>query len=318
MPAMIATVLLACALGGAALSEGEMDKLADQIRDGSRADADQAINKITFGGGGNFMTPRLIRILQSSSESGRENAAYVLGFVGDSRAGAALIHALSDEDTAVRVTAATACGRLKIRESGAALTKALSDKASGVRREAANALGLIAYKRAANALLALVKDPDLEIRSTALLAVGRLGNPEAVGRLRELEKDPSETVRLGALRARAMLGDKKARDEVRAQLESSDVDKRRDAIGLIGEVRQDWARDLLAKCLSDAVPEVRLAGARALAQTQDERGIRYLVMASENASDPEEKLRVEQAIEEARVTPEMRKKILAGPRKGRP
>jgi HEAT repeat protein len=311
MRAMSPLLLILPLLAGAGLTDGEMESLAAKIQQGTRAEVDQALNQITFAGAGSFMTPRLIQLMSSSSENGRANAAYALGFVGDSRAAASLSRALSDPEVSVRASAATACGRLKLADTGPALSKALSDKASGVRREAANAVGIIGYRKAVKPLLALISDPDLEIKAIALLAVGRLGSPEAIPRLREAENDTSETVHFGAMRALGMLGDRKAREEIKTQMGSPDAEKRRDAVGLIGEVRKDWSSALLVSALSDTSPEVRLAAARALGQAHDERGLRYLVLASAAATDPEEKLRIEHVLEDLQVTPEMRAKLLA-------
>lgn len=307
MPGAAALVAVTLAAG---LSEVDAEQYARMIASGSRSEVDQAINKVTYAGAARAMTPRLIATLNTGTDDGRANAAYALGYLGDARAAGPLGHSLADEAVAVRLNAAIACGRLKLRETGRSLVKALDDRASGVRREAARALGLVRYGRAAPALVRLAVDEDLEVRATALFAAGLVGNKEVIPRLRDLEGDASESVRVGATRALAMLGDKKARESIGTMFLDHDPERRRAGVGLLGDVRQDWAASALARTLEDADLSVRLAAARALARQNDDRGIAFLVVAADRAA-AEEKFRLEQILEDLRVTPEMRRAALA-------
>jgi hypothetical protein len=67
---------------------------------------------------------------------------------------------------------------------------------------------------------------------------------------------------------------------------------------------------LLAHKLEDTVSGVRLDAAKGLIRDNDLRGVAYLAKQADQATDPEEKLRLETALEELKVTPEIRKKAL--------
>jgi len=102
-----------------------------------------------------------------------DEAAYVLGEIGDKRAVEPLIKALEDEDRNVRWGAAEALGYIGDKRAVEPLIKALEDEDWYVRKRAAYALGDIGDKRAVEPLTEALKDDEEEVREAAECNLGK-------------------------------------------------------------------------------------------------------------------------------------------------
>lgn len=129
----------------------------------------------------------LARILKQDPKA-REQAAIILGELGEPSAAPALVEALDatgkveGEVSRANVAIATALGALGAREAGPALARAARSPDAFTRVAAIDALGAIGDPAAVEPLLATVEDEQAEPFAVkkALLALGRLGDARAV------------------------------------------------------------------------------------------------------------------------------------------
>ncbi len=144
----------------------------------------------------------VIQNLGSRDPKAREQAAFLLGGLGDARAVDGLVRALEDSDPAVRRNAAFALGELSGAFSGvewvtAALTRALADRVESVVEAARGAL--VRYGPAAvPALLAVCRGGEPRTVVVALHALREIGSPEAEEVMIEFLRHPQRAVRVGA------------------------------------------------------------------------------------------------------------------------
>jgi HEAT repeat protein len=276
----------------------------------SRPELDHAITRLKNAGAPRPAMAVLARMLIEGDSRARQNAAYVFVAIPDPFFGDPLLRAVSDENEIVRERACMAVGSMKLSKAVGALSAATSDPSPVVRREAATALGHIGARAAAPKIVALLDDSIPETRLAAILALGDLHEKSAEARLLPLLKDPSETVRLATAKSLCVLGNAEGKKSVEALLKSPEASERRDGIKLIEDVKAPWISEALLQALRDKDLGVCVAGASALAKQGDGRGVEWLVLSSARV-DPEAQLKIETALEELRLSPEDRKKILA-------
>ncbi|MBD3181400.1 hypothetical protein GF312_03850 [Candidatus Poribacteria bacterium] len=150
----------------------------------------------------------LIDVLKNSRNNNAvENAASILGSIGDDRAVEPLIAALKDERKSLRSMAADSLGTLKDRRAVPQLIEALKDEDAVTRANAAASLGTINDKRATKPLMSIVMDKKEreKIRDSAITSLGTLKDTEALGLLvkiliDEYEKDGIRKTAATALR----------------------------------------------------------------------------------------------------------------------
>jgi HEAT repeat protein len=180
---------------------------------------------------GSFAVEFLIERLKDKDSYVRENVAWALGEIGDSRAVDALIEALKDEDSDVRSSVAEALGELGwkprndkervlyyiakgdwyecVKMGSFAvkfLIERLKDEDSYVRKRVAWALGEIGDTRAMDALIKALKDEDSDIRENVAWALGKIGDSRAVDALIEALRDEDKYVRSSVAEALGEIG----------------------------------------------------------------------------------------------------------------
>ncbi len=130
----------------------------------------------------------LMELIQDSDWAVREDAAWLLGMIGDCQAVPTLIKALYDTRSCVRKTAASALVQIG-NPAVSALIDALKDSNEDVRQKAAEALGEIKAPQAVPALIEMLKDRNRNVRCWSAWALGMIGDSQAVPALIETLKD---------------------------------------------------------------------------------------------------------------------------------
>ncbi len=112
-----------------------------------------------------------------------------------------------DQDPTIRSMAAIGLGKVRVDAAKAALIAALSDEDTLVRRRAVQALGRRWGNDAVEPLsMALLSDPDPTIRREAALRLGRITSEESLVSLSMAESDTDDTVRRAVEHAMAQIG----------------------------------------------------------------------------------------------------------------
>jgi HEAT repeat protein len=154
--------------------------------------------------------PMLNRLLRSTEEHLRRDAAYALAAIGQ-EGDQALVAALQDPNPEVRFQA---CRSLERDDADpfvvSALAQAVKDPSVEVRQEAVRVLHNIgpSAKSAVPALTAALSDPEAAVREGAASALGYFGGvaAESVPALIAAISDPDEDVRRSAIEALASMG----------------------------------------------------------------------------------------------------------------
>jgi hypothetical protein len=122
-----------------------------------------------------------------------------------------LIAALTARDQEVRCLAYDALGRLRGSEASAAIIKALTkEESSPVRCRGAVALGRLGDQESTDMLYSLLNDLDWEVRTAATRALGRQKRAELLPTLCLMLQDDHEAVVAEAIHALSYLGNYKA------------------------------------------------------------------------------------------------------------
>ena len=151
----------------------------------------------------------------------REQAARLLGKLGDVRAVNLLIGALNDAKYRVCESAADALAQIG-EPCVESLITSLSDPNVGVRIRAAIVLGRIQDVRAVEPLIAALQDARIGVRMRSAHALGRIGDVDAVKPLIALLQEVNSDIRTSAARALTQIGTPEALAAVEAWRTSQD------------------------------------------------------------------------------------------------
>ena len=114
-----------------------------------------------------------------------------------------------DQDPTIRSMAAIGLGKVRVDEAKAALIAALSDQDTLVRRRAVQALGRKWGNDAVEPLSRVLQsDPDPTIRREAALRLGRIPSEDSLASLSMAQSDTDNTVRRAVEHAMAQFGDR--------------------------------------------------------------------------------------------------------------
>ena len=182
---------------------------------------------------GTNAVPDIIPYLADSDAATRENAAILLGILGDARAIPPLVKALMDQDRNVR------------RRSIMALEKITT--AGPVRIDEAELAGLVQCARGID-----------EQAHRAILILGRVAGPEYIPIVKEIFEDATSQVAQGGgiavignrktdacLKALARLGDPEAHNRVRLLLQSPSAGDRAQGIEIVSFVGKAMTDELI-------------------------------------------------------------------------
>lgn len=204
--------------------------------------------------------------LRSSSPRARALALeWVARIAGDHAVGT-VGEAASDKSKEVRV--AVARGLAHTGAGGApVLIKLLGDEAREVRAAAAVSLGELAFDRGRLALVQALKDSYVGVRLAAATALGKLGGKESAPALRALAAGEDLLTALNA--GRALYKQEEIQPLMNAiarALKLGDGPAREAACNAAASVKHEAAVLITAKALTDKLPSVRVAAARAARQ----------------------------------------------------
>jgi HEAT repeat protein/beta-lactamase regulating signal transducer with metallopeptidase domain len=215
----------------------------------------------------NAVATALIRALEDSVASVREDAAYALGQLEASSAIAPLMARLGrDPAPKVREMIAWALGQIESRSATEALAAtAQRDSSEEVRAMAVWAIAQVGDPAAMPALTALLRDRSEEVRGRAAWAIGTIEPSASPPGLVEALDDASADVRLRAAWAIGQIADAAAVPRLSSKLRDASAEVRRAAMWALGQIGGEPAEGALLKALEDPDPEVRARAARALA-----------------------------------------------------
>jgi beta-lactamase regulating signal transducer with metallopeptidase domain/HEAT repeat protein len=209
----------------------------------------------------------LVRALDDSAASVREDAAYALGQLSADGAVNPLTVRLPREPAPkVREMIAWALGQISNHGAVAVLGAAAQrDSSEEVRAMATWALAQISDDAAIPTLVTVLHDRSAEVRGRAAWAIGSITPSHAPRELIDALKDESGDVRVKAAWALGQITDSVAAPALGVALRDASAEVRRAALWALGQIGGDGAEAALLQALQDKDPEVRARAARALA-----------------------------------------------------
>ncbi|MFO7991691.1 MAG: HEAT repeat domain-containing protein [Thermoplasmata archaeon] len=143
------------------------------------------------------------------------------------------------------------------------------------RAESAKALGLLDEKSAVQDLIKALEDEEAGVRANAALALGQIGDERAMEPLINALKDDSWVVRHDSAIALGELASSEAIKHLVKLLEDEVLEVRKKVIEALGNIGGDKVIETLGETADDK--DIRLEVARALAKSESERAVSYLI-----------------------------------------
>ena len=200
--------------------------------------------------GDRSVLPVIEPYLTTNDRRRRCNAAFVLAALGDERGVEILIGELEDTNAGGRTSDESPPGQVTSDRYFAALL-----------------LGDLRATGAVPALIRATRDPAINYQ--AAYALGKIGDASATAALREMAQNFPEQ-RAWAAFGLAMFGERDAFAMLEEECVSNAMwTNRRYAVDLLGTTRNPLAIPILAKCLRDEHPNVRVSAAQALGEIGD-------------------------------------------------
>lgn len=200
----------------------------------------------------------LLEILNDSDQPVRKDAARALGDIGDSSAVEPLISALKDNNKDLRIEAACALGKIKNIMAVDPLSEALKDNEEEVRKSAYQALSGIDSPEASRSLFNRLKVVNRQVGERLLDLLDKRGwepsTPAEMALFLVAHRRWKEVSKLG----------KDAVEPLINVLNQEDYLVRRDAIGVLAEIKDNRAVKPLLLELNDEHEVVREAAVNAL------------------------------------------------------
>lgn len=209
----------------------------------------------------------LLERCHDEDEQVRAAALERLATTGDACVVPTLAQALGSETPRVREAAARALARVYGVEAVTALATALTDGDPWVRKAAAEALAQHRAQEVVEDLLRLAQaDTDVEVRRAAVEALGWIGGERMLAVLSNLAKDGDERIAQAALAAMSRLSHPRAIWSLLTALATTDVERRKSIVRLLGDRGGALAVAALHWTAShDSIPGVVRAAVDALA-----------------------------------------------------
>jgi HEAT repeat protein len=184
---------------------------------------------------------------------------------------APLSERLNSASPQARIAAAELLGRIGDRRATAALVTALSDTEADVAAAAAAALGGVGDPGALDGLVGLFGHPSATVRRAAIAAINAIGADGTANRVRAASSSDDPRVRESAVRVAGYFGFEDAVPAIIAALDDATEDVRRAAIEQVPVLDQCDAAGILTVALAKETPRNRAAAAHALRQVDDPR-----------------------------------------------
>lgn len=204
----------------------------------------------------------------------RRSAVVALGRLGDPRATAALVNALSDESLAI--DAANALGQIGDPEAIDGLLKLLGNNDASIRQTAVSALNSLALPQISKRIIPLLEDSDPNVRESAVKIAGYFGYPEAASGLLKVSRDPIERVRSAAIEHLPFVEDDRARAVLIQAIKEETPNVRAAAARALGNMDGPEVVPHLIEALADDDVWVRYFSARALGRRRAAESVEAL------------------------------------------
>ena len=172
---------------------------------------------------------------------------------------------VSSEDLYIKREIPLILGKIKNKESENVLINFLSDEDSIIRKNSVKALdGIIELKNVKN-VIALLTDQDIEVRKEVIRVLGNLGSKRGIKPLLDLLKENDAKIRNLAKNALYKNLDKTKSPELLYEIvKGRNINARREAIKLLGMLKDDNAIDLLLSVFNSKVASLRGSAYRSL------------------------------------------------------
>lgn len=213
---------------------------------------------------GRFKTPAtfetLRELLDDEDRHVRYQAAQSLFSQGGREAALALCRYISDPDEWISMTILKMLCRLKEHESIPFLAEQFT-KDTDIRRKAqmVSFLSLFRSVTLVNIFDEGLKGKDARLKANSIEAIGDLELPqrEIKQRIQPFLQDPNNRIRANAILALARSEPETVRPEIVQMVASSDVQLRRSAAYILGQINPSGNEELVEKLIIDASPDVR-------------------------------------------------------------
>jgi HEAT repeat protein len=158
-------------------------------------------------------------------------------------------------------------GKMENKESEAFLINLLSDKNPLVRKNSLKALEKIIEVKNIKYILETLNDPDIDVKKESIRVLGTIGSKKAIRPLTEILKDNDVKIRNLAKNALSKIFKKiKSNDILYDILKWKNINARREAIKLLGMLKDVEAIEILIKTFDSTVASIRRASFRAILQ----------------------------------------------------
>jgi HEAT repeat protein len=172
---------------------------------------------------------------------------------------------VNTEDIYIKREIPIILGKIKNKESENVLINFLKDEDPIIRKNSVKALSGIIELRNVRYVIDLIKDQDIEVRKEAILVLGNVGSKRAIRPLIDLLKENDAKIRNLAKKALYKILDKsKSYEPLYETLKGRNINARREAIKLLGILRDINAIDLLISVFKSKVASLRGSAYRSL------------------------------------------------------
>jgi hypothetical protein len=192
----------------------------------------------------------------------REDGAIALGNLKDLRAVDPLIQALKDKDPAVRECVAEALGKLGDVKAINPLFQVLCDKEDDPQKRAAEALGKIGSP-AFEFLLIALNSPENRVREGAVIAIANMDGVKDTRIVNIMIEALREVDCVYVKKALIKMGNAVVAPLI-TKLKDPDISFRKNAVDILGEIKDPHSVEPLITALDDPDPSVSMGASKAL------------------------------------------------------
>jgi HEAT repeat protein len=224
--------------------------------------------------------------IEAAVELGKSRAPWAAELLADALSDQTPLSVAESEEEVLETSTSvgTAVGRTLGMMGEAALEpvrKALGHRNAVVRRNAAVAMTLIPGERSTRALIETLEDDDVEVQLTA---VTELAERKPVALLIEAVNSRDANVRRNAIEVLGEIREKRAADHIIVALTDRNSSVREKAAWAIGRIGDPRAGDALLTCMKDGISFVRRNAALALGRIREPRAVDVLITALKDES----------------------------------
>lgn len=218
------------------------------------------------------MQATMISQLKHQDPNVRSSAVLALGKSGDQDALPYLIDVLChDPELSLQEDATWSLVRFGV-DAVPDLLALLEQDSAHIRHNAVHALGKIGSIEAVPALVKMLNDTDRQVRLKAVYALGQIGDDLAITPLIDMLVDPHQEVQTITIDVLLRFG-AVAIPELCDALQHQHAIIREHVAGILGQIGDAEAVDVLANMAGDSVADVRLSVAQALGEIGDSKGV---------------------------------------------